>query len=175
MDKNKNIKNNKILLFLPLVILVIGLAGISFIKSSRESQDALGKNPKSIIVYQGGQQKEITDQTQCNAIVSLINESIDKKKLKAAEMQGLENDKQTVELSRQKENAVEIIYDTNKTLELSGSPLKYNRLFFQVSNNSVEEINGIAYGQGPEYTTIIKLDLGKVKEKLNESISKAFK
>ena len=174
MDKSKN---NKMLLFLPLVILVVGLAGISFIKSSREVNNVVGKNPSVIKIYKAGEVQEITDQNQCSSIVDLINNSIDMKKLNSSEVKGLDenSDGGIIEESRKNETAVEIVYDADKTIDIAGGSTKYNRLFFQVSNNKVESINGVAYGQGPEYTTLIKIDVSKVKEKLKEAIDKGFK
>ena len=126
---------SKINIMLVSILLLVFLANGCNKSDSKSNLKAIIPNPDKITLYDGGKTIEVKkDDKNFEKIINLTNDRINAKKLSTAK--DIIDDK-VMDGKKKIVVAVEFIYDKEQELNVKGdgfNPIKYNKLFFELSN-----------------------------------------
>lgn len=127
--------SSKISMMLVSALLLVFLANGCNKSDGKNNSKALIPNPDKIILYYGERTKEVKkDDKSYERIVELTNDRMDVKKLST--VKDVIDDK-VIDAKKKTVTAAEFIYDEEQELNVKGdgfNPIKYNKLFFELSN-----------------------------------------
>lgn len=155
-------KLSRKILGLTLLLLLLILSGCN------KATKSIIPSPSKIIVYNNGLTKTLTaTDKEYENIVKLTNSRVKEEKLAVAKDADIDN---FVNMEKKNATAVEFIYDEETEIDVKNSngfsPIKFNKLFFKLSEDESNSNTVFQYGNKDKYIDSSRGPLEESKELL---------